>query len=74
MSVKKDAQLAKYNYQKVMKQAKKSHWEVFLDDIENIWQAEKYLGEESSCFASISRLKQGNSEVEAQNKAEIAAT
>ena len=35
-SIKKDAQLAKYNYQKAVKQAKNSYLEAFLDDTENI--------------------------------------
>ena len=74
LSIEKDAQLAKYDYQKVVTQAKKSHWEAFLDDTENIWQAAKYLGEGGSGFASISRLKQDNNEVEAQDETEIAAT
>ena len=42
--------------------------------MENIWQIAKYLEEEDSGYASISRLKQSDSEMKAQDKAEIAAT
>ncbi len=66
--------MAKYEYQKAVKQAKKNHLEACLDNTENIWQAAKYLGDENSGFASISRLKKEENEPEAQNKTEIAAT
>ena len=66
--------MAKYEYQKAVKQAKKSYWEAFLDDTENIWQAAKYFGDENSGFASISRLKKEENEPEAQNETEIAVT
>ena len=70
----RNAQLAKHGYQKAVKQAKESHWEAFLDNTENIWQAAKYLGDENSDFAPISKLKKKKNKPEAQNETEIAAT
>ena len=72
--VEKNAQIAKYEYQKAVKQAKKNHWKAFLDVTENIWQAAKYLDDEDHGFALISRLKKDDNGPEAQNEKEIAAT
>lgn len=46
-------------YQKVIRAQKKMHWENFLDESKNIWQAAKYLSD-NSCqarFSHISRLQ-----------------
>lgn len=56
-----------------MKYAKKSYWEAFLNDTENIWQATKYLEDKNSGFAPISRVKKDDNELDTQNEKKIAA-
>lgn len=57
LSWKVDAKVAKYEYQKTMKKAKRQYSYNFLDDIKNIWQTVRYLERTGSGFISISKLK-----------------
>ena len=51
------AREAKRTYFYAIRSQKKKHWEEFLDDTENIWQAAKYLsGDEKTSFSSISTM------------------
>lgn len=72
-----DAQawVAKSVYFKAFREQKKKHWEDFLEDNENIWQALKYLsdGTGTAGFASISGLKTPEDQLVDKNS-EIAAT
>lgn len=74
LSLEIEAQIAKYEYQKTMKKAKKQHWDDFLDDTKNIWQAARYLGEAGLGFTPISRLKDESTNKEVTNGKEIATT
>lgn len=69
-----DAQTAKYEYQKTMKKAKKQHWDNFLDDTKNIWQAARYLEDIGSEFTPIPKLRDEAADKEVTNENEIAAT
>lgn len=72
-----DAQawVAKSVYFKAVCEQKKKHWENFLEDNENIWQALKYLsnGTGTAGFASISGLKTPEDQLVDKNS-EIATT
>ncbi len=55
------AWIAKHAYFKALRKWKKEHWEDFLDDTKNIWQAAKYSSNQTgTCFFSvIARVKNG---------------
>ena len=50
---------AKHAYFKALRKQKKDHWEDFLDNTENIWQAAKYLSDQAvkPLFSLIARVK-----------------
>ena len=57
-----------------MKKAINQNWDDFLNGTENIWQAARYLGEIGSGFASIPKMRDEETQKEATNEKEIAAT
>lgn len=66
---------AKNLYFKAIRCQKKKHWEEFLEDNDNIWQASKYLSDSNAnpAFAPISGLIAADKEFVIKND-EIAAT
>ena len=55
---------AKKIYFYIIRSQKKRHWKEFFNDIENIWQAAKYLsGDDKASFSSISTMIGGTGEL-----------
>lgn len=69
------AWVAKNVYFKAIRAQKKKHWDDFVEDNENIWQASKYLSNSAgtSSFATISRLRSPEDHLVVSNP-EIATT
>jgi len=62
---------AKHIFHHSIRQVRKQHWEDFLDDVQNVWKATKYLNpQDRSSFSRIPMLVDGERMV--QDKAEIA--
>lgn len=53
-NLEQSAQTAKRVYYKALRQQKKSHWDDFSEDAENIWQASRYMvpGQDTSALFS----------------------
>lgn len=67
--------VAKRNFFKAVRIQKKRHLSEFLDDVQNIWQAAKFLDSlKMSSFAKIPYLKRGPDENKAETDQEIAET
>ena len=66
------AWVAKQAYFKALRKRKKEHWEDFLDNTENIWQATKYLSDHTvkPSFSAIARVK-NSLDVEVKTPEEI---
>lgn len=55
------ARVAKTEYFKAIKSAKRTHWNDFLDNTDNVWKAAKYLDPDgASAFARIPALTDGH--------------
>ena len=60
-------------YHRSLREQKKQHWDTFLENGQNIWQAARYLQPDSaSTFAAIPNLKVGATEIDTDE--EIAST
>lgn len=55
-----------------MKITKKQYWNNFLDNIENIWQVTRYLGDIRSGFTPILKLNDKIANKEVINERDIA--
>jgi ribonuclease HI len=61
----RNAQMAKTDYLKAIKRAKRTHWKDFLDNTNNVWKAARYLDPEgASAFARIPMLTDGHNTVD----------
>lgn len=65
----KEARTAKHVYFQSMRQQKRQHWEDFLADSTNIWQASKYLadGTSKATFSAIPKLQTATPELAQEN-------
>lgn len=71
----KKSAVAKQNFFKAVRVQKKRHWMDFLEDVQNIWQAAKFLDpHKTSAFAKISYLERESDGSKAETDQDIAST